>query len=165
MHVANSELVWLVNHKPRILHLPDTVRRREVSTPLGVIEQVLPMNDGVPVPPSVAREKDGAPQPTAVDRKLWDRVKSNKQVQTWMRLGWLTVAEHDAPGTDEPDSLAKYNEATAVALVEGCESPKLLGDWAATEQRPSVKHALETRLETITAPLPPLAANGRRGNR
>lgn len=160
--MQNSEVVWLLNTKPRILHLPDSVRRREVQTPLGVVEQVLPMNDGIPVPPSAAREKDGAPQPTAIDRRYWDRVKSHKQVQTWMRLGWLTVAEEGTAGTDEPDTLEKYNEATAVAIVEGCESPKLLGDWATSEARPRVKAAIESRIETITAPLPPLGGKTRK---
>src|ERR1700760_2410932 len=142
---ASKDIVYLTNTKPRILHLPDRMRRTQGQN--GDV-QVVCMNDGKSIMPSAPREKDGQVMPTAVDRAYWDRVKTNAQVKTWLKLGWLSVS--DTSGTDaEVDDLSKYNEGTALVLVGGEENARLLTEWGKVETRPAVKAAVAGRLEAI----------------
>ena len=157
MNTEATDLVYLTNSKPRILHLPDRMRRTQGQN--GDV-QVVCMNDGKSIMPSAPREKDGQIMPTAIDRAYWDRVKTNAQVKTWMRLGWLSVS--DTSGTDdEVDDLTKYNAATAVTLVSGEDNLRLLTEWAKSETRADVKAAISGRLESVKAgknKLPPIKA-------
>lgn len=158
MQVENTDFVWITNSRPRIIHLPDRVKR--VKGEQGHMASI-GMGDGKPIPPSAPREKDGKPQATAVDRAYWDRVKDNAQVQVWLRLGWLSVSDQHAAGEGEIDSLMKFNAKTAETIVGGEDNPALLMMWAKNESRPEVQAAIATRLEQVgtvkgKGKLPPL---------
>ena len=161
------EIVHLLNTRPTILHLPDSIKR--VPGRDGA-EAVVVLPTGKSIPPSVPRNADGSPKvkadgrtpdgdpsPTAIDRAYWDTVKDHKEVRSWLRLGWLKLVDVGESGVSEqPHSLNAYNERTAVALIEGENNPALLADWAKSETRAKVKEAIATRLLLINKPLPKL---------
>lgn len=160
---ANNEIVWIMNTQPRVFHLPDDVKRVRSPLPGGgeMSTATISQGNGKPLAPSAPRERDGQPQANAIDRVYWDRVKGNKQVQVWLRKGWISVSE--APPSGDPteiDSLAKFNARTARDLISGEENSKLLADWLKTETRGDVKDAIETRMAELASrkpqKLPPL---------
>lgn len=155
-----TDIVYVYNTQPRIFHLPDTVKRH--TGKVGGEEQqmaVVALGDGKPITPSAPREKDGQMQPTAVDRKYWEtHCAKNAQVQTWLRKGWLRIADKPDNGEDEIDDLSRYNETTALTLVGGELNSTLLAAWAKAENRAAVKEAIAKRAEELraAAKLPPL---------
>lgn len=159
-----NEIVFVTNTQPKIIHLPDTVRRTTSKDVAGnTVVTPISLGDGKAIPPSVPKMKDGKPEggpvPTAVDKVYWDSVKDNRQVQTWLRLGWLSLNTEAGAGISlEIIDLSGYNVTTAVTIVGGENNPRLLAAWAKNESREDVKKALASRLEEIKgkAKLPPL---------
>jgi hypothetical protein len=144
------------------LHLPDTVRRETGKLAGETVALVtLSNNDGKAVPPSVPKKdsKDGKPQPFAIDRKYWDSVKGNKQVQAWLRKGWLEIAETHSEETCEIDSLESLNLKTALTIVESEDNTRLLTEWGKLDGRSDIKDACTARLAQLQPgkeKLPPL---------
>jgi hypothetical protein len=112
--------------------------------------------NGKSLVPSAGDTPDAAPKPTAIDRAYWEAIKGNREVQSWLRLGWIKVADDHAPGTDKPDTLMKYNQNTAIVLVEGERNTTLLQGWLVGEERDDVRNAITKRLSQLTAKLPAL---------
>lgn len=160
-----NAIVWITNTQPRAFHLPDRTKRvkAKVAVQGGAPQEdiaVISLNDGKMIPPSAPRDKDGVQQPTAVDAAYWDLVKNNPQVRIWLQKGWLRINDRNDVGTKEPDTLTKFNTATAKALIEGETNMRLLNDWAQSESRPDVKGAITARVNALGAK----KSNGGSGN-
>jgi hypothetical protein len=157
----NTEVIFVLNHKPGFLHLPDIVRRHEGILGGQKVETATVATGGKSIPPSAPREKDGKPQPTAVDKAYWDaHCKNNKQVLSWMRKGWLSIAQAGEGEELEIDSLERLNLKTAITCVEGESNPRLLTEWLKTDSRAEVRDAITARLDSLKSngkkDLPPL---------
>lgn len=157
-----NEIVYLTNTRPRIIHLPDDVKRTKGQNGDAA---VVSLNNGKAIPPSVPKmvegKPTGAPLPTAVDKAYWDKVKNHPQVQVWMRLGWLSVNTAPPGEALEIAGLDVQNATTAIAIVGGEDNPRLLQEWAKTESRADVRAAIDTRMAQLEAKgkggkLPPL---------
>jgi hypothetical protein len=131
--------IRITNTQPRLLHGPDAIN-------------TLKSEDGTARISGYGSGISLVPGGNNVPEAAWKAAKTNRTVQSWISLGWVTEGgDVSAPeGVPPPATLSVYNETTATAMVESEGDLVALRRWDDQEERPTVKAALKRKLDAIT---------------
>jgi hypothetical protein len=85
--------------------------------------------------------------------KQWSQIKDHPKVAAAVESGLLEIIEGPAAKgqkpKDEIESLAKYDQNTAISAVGGQMDASVLASWRKGEKRPMVLKAIKDQLEAV----------------